>query len=606
MKKSLFYVFAGALCILGACNKEIEKPEENHESSGEKKMITEQVSVKSENDGSETKVSIDGSNYYHWTINDYMGFFVTDDDGASFVKETSSAYDTGTGKFTLSYEEGYTRGGYGVIPASFAKSLVGSTLTVTYPDSYDISDDIAAGRYDNRGTYIPVPMVAVNSGDNMTFYSIGALVKVTMSNIPAGTKTLYVTFNQTVTGDFTVTNPGTATPTVEVADAENKTTVAITVSEDGLTAAQAANPIVLYIPVPTTTGLGIASSATTKATVSRNKGYAWAVNAITCTGDGSFTTNLGKYFVAPGNLLVSKSGGALSYSFEAPLESKMRNGNPHTNGSSYAPDLTQDLTGLANGEYQDVFTWPQICTILSNGVVPDKEMVRVVPTDVYHFPIVTPLNIGGNDWTLTSTELMYALLGMTSTSYRFPDSYLRTGSKAIVGLNTEAIQARAIVTVADTPYASYSTVSGEIPGVLLFPDNYVDQTDAIQYVNQASIDKYWDTAASRAYSTINLSAFEKMINAGAVFLPAVGYYTGDSGTWTMTCSEYMNESVRIINDIAYYSTDDDAVYFSGSNMGKFGYAAAAVRLDNYASCVRLVREVVAEGTGTGLSFKWDE
>lgn len=598
MKKSLFYVFAGALCILGACNKEIEKPEENHESSGEKKMITEQVSVKSENDGSETKVSIDGSNYYHWTINDYMGFFVTDDDGASFVKETSSAYDTGTGKFTLSYEEGYTRGGYGVIPASFAKSLVGSTLTVTYPDSYDISDDIAAGRYDNRGTYIPVPMVAVNSGDKMTFYSIGALVKVTMSNIPAGTKTLYVTFNQTVTGDFTVTNPGTATPTVEVADTENKTTVAITVSEDGLTAAQAANPIVLYIPVPTTTGLGITSSATTKATVSRNKGYAWAVNAITCTGDGSFYTNVGKYFVASGNLLAYNNSGDFEYSFSHPFFSTMGSlYDPHQNIAKSEGPTEPSFANISSGSYKDVYTFDELRKLVGDTreTITAEDLPTCFLTNSISISKKTALDGTNTDiteynWSVPSQSLIYALTYDASNN----PLYIRIGQKGVVGLKTGVTLADVNVNVSGNAlYEKYAILDGTtIPGLLLFPDGYLDQTDCLSEVNYTSMTVptpgegmgYRGNTSWSEVQTIGHDALEKMIDAGAVFIATLGLF---DGPWEQVNAGYYHGSDLQTN--GRYPSLGPA---QGLGLN-FTYRAASVgaRYSIYYCSVRLVREM---------------
>lgn len=603
MKKSLFYVFAGALCILGACNKGIEKPEENHESSGEKKMITEQVLVKSENDGNETKVAIDGSNTYQWTSNDYLAFFVTSDGGASYTKvTTASPINTETKEFTLSYPEGSTRGGYGVIPASFAKSFAktyeSEVLTVTYPDSYDISADITAGRYDNRGTYIPVPMVAINSGDNMTFYSIGALVKVTMSNIPVGTKTLYITFNQTVTGDFTVANPGTVAPTVSVADTENKTTVAITVSEDGLTAAQAANPIVLYIPVPTTTGLGIASSATTKATVSRNKGYAWAVNAITCTGDGSFDTNVGKYFVASGNLLAYNNSGDFEYSFSHPFFSTMGSlYEPHHNIDKSEGPIEPSFANISSGSYKDVYTFDELRKLVGDTreTITAEDLPTSFSTNSISISKKTALDGTNTDiteynWSVPSESLIYALTFDASNN----PLYFRNGQKGVVGLKTGVTLADVNVNVSGNDlYEKYAIVDGTtIPGLLLFPDGYLDQTDCLSEVNFSSMTVptpgeglgYRGNTSWSEVQTIGHDALEKMIDAGAVFIATLGLF---DGPWEQ------------VDSSGYYHGSDLKANSKYPGLGpaqglglSFTYKAATVgaRYSIYYCSARLVRE----------------
>lgn len=602
MKKSFIYVLSGALCILSACNKEIEKPEENQESSGEKKMVTELVSVKSENDGNETKVSIDGSSRYHWTINDYMGYFITNNEGATYTKATSSAYDTKTGKFTLTYEEGYTRGGFGVIPASFAKSFEGGTLTVTYPDSYDISADITAGHYDNRGTYIPVPMVAVNSGDNMTFYSIGALVKVTMSNIPVGTKKLYITFNQVVTGDFEVKNPGTSDPTVSVNDA-NKSTVAITISESGITAEQATHSFVLYIPVPTTTDLSIASSTTTKAEVLRNKGYAWAVDAITFTGNkGYFATNDGTYIVAPGNLLAYNNGESIEYSFLSgnngldQLKSVWGTLDiPHKSSVEPAP-ATPGLATLPKNNYQDVFTWLELNAVFGNGVTPTAaDIVKNGENYAGAYRCYISPNtkrIEDENWMVPDTKIMEGLI----LSYESGHA-IRRIERAIVHTFLNATVAKVLVDVSDSPYESFANHSGwtaektTVAGALLFPDGYVDQTDAVTLVDYASMYQSWDTddglpGNKKTDLIISYSSFEKMVAAGAIFLPAVGIHSGTTWGQYGDCVA-LNHSDVYSND----NTSEGTVCNKGTNIPVRTPAVNAYRpLDRFNS-VRLVRKV---------------
>ena len=635
MKKNFIYVLAGALCILSACNKELEMPEEKQE-TGEKKMVTELVSVKSENEGNETKVAIDVENTYHWTSNDYLAFFVTNDEGATYEKrETVSSINTETKEFTLSYEEGYTRGGYGVIPASFAKSLADGKLTVTYPDSYDITADITAGRYDNRGTYIPVPMVAVNSGSNMTFYSIGALVKVTVSDVPVGTKKLYITFNKTVTGDFEITTEGfiPGTSSVTVADAvypytirdtytgDYPSTVEFIISESGITSAQAANNFVLYMPVPTTSNLQIRSSTVNKETVARNYGYSWSVPAITQIGEASTfriwdTNSEGIFKVAPGNLLAHNKSSDDGVTFSDPdfrdkIEFSFLSGtdqlittrgtltpaNPHFNEGS-TEDPKPFPTCSTHSTYQDEFFWDDLRIIMGDA----ENTIGSYP---YQF-ITNSLTIGGTSWCAPQRDVIGAINDNWTASQGYGQ---RRGDKATVHGYFYASGARVRINVAGTDYENYALITeGEktVPGILYFPDGYVDQTDLITRVahyDQNSARYYKDKngtysrpdgwADSKAIQgvlewseaqLIDYNYFKKMVDLGVIFLPAAGYHVfSRSYTLVGSAGIYLSAS-------SYGSNPENNDYSHGLNITTSGCGIGG-RRQHYSGSVRLVRKL---------------
>lgn len=561
MKKILIFTLVGILCAISSCTAivDILDLEDNN---GEYR--TEFVRVASENPA--TKVSLTGNNY-GWTASDRMAFFITNDEGASYLLQTSDYYDNGG--FSLTYASNYKRKGYAVIPDSFATSLSGSTLTVTYPDSYDISAQIDAGSYDNASLYLPAPMVAVSDVDQIqsqeiTFYSIGALVKVVMSNIPVGTKKLFVTFNQVVTGDFVVSNPGTATSSVSVSDKANSSTVAFTISASGLTAEQATHSIVLYIPVPTTTGLSIASSTTTKANVERNKGYVFEVDAITRVSNTTdFKVGSYNYILSPGNLLAHNNGGNIEWSFLSGLDqlkTVTRNLDNDRHVQEYAKGAMLDgehnpipfswqLTAPSleeNGYYKDVFGWEELYQYWM-GEAPDpnhdfgtapSQIVQIVDgkekTTGVNFTgnnplvITTGKTISGNLWYIPSPQEFNSLI-FNGTELYSPDSNPRDGILACVAGTTNARMARGRVLLDDTAYANYAMVpiNLESPdpkytnGLFLFPDGYVDQTGVFNpdYINDISAG-----LSSKKRNDISYSAFEKMVAAGVIFIPCAGQY----------------------------------------------------------------------------------
>ena len=637
MKSSLF-LFAGALSILSACNVEIQMPEEKQE-SGEKKMVTEKVSVKSENDGNETKVAIDGTNTYQWTSNDYLAFFVTNDGGTTYEKKmTASPINTETKEFTLSYEEGYTRGGYGVIPASFAKSLADGKLTVTYPDSYDISADIKAGRYDNRGTYIPVPMVAVNSGSNMTFYSIGALVKVTVSDVPVGTKKLYITFNKTVTGDFEITTEGfiPGTSCVTVADAvypyrikdtytgDYPSTVEFIISESGITSAQAANNFVLYMPVPTTSNLQIRSSTVNKETVARNYGYSWSVPAITQIGEASTfriwdTNSEGIFKVAPGNLLAHNKSSEDGVTFSDPdfrdkiefsflsgtdqlitTRGKLTPANPHFNEGS-TEDPKPFPTCSTHDTYQDEFFWDDLRIIMGDAG-------STISSYPYNFA-TNGLTINETNWSAPTREESGAINDNWWSTHGYGQ---RRGNKATVRGFFYASGTRVRINVAGTAYEGYALITeGEmtVPGVLYFPDGYVDQTDLITNVAHYddNSDRYYkdkngnnnrpdgwgnmsaiNTSGMTSYleaQLVDYDYFKKMVDLGVIFLPAAGYHVY-SRSYTLVGSAGIYLSATSDGN-----DPEQNSYSWGLNLTGYGGCGIGGRRSHFSGSVRLVREV---------------
>lgn len=602
MKKNYLLLIAAsvALAFTACSTKEFDLPEDKNPGvTQEMKHIS--LSATTENDNN-TKVTLVGT-AYGWSA------------GVDKVKVTtteglveSGAYSAG--HFELTYSG--SRDGYAVVPSSFLTAADGSNLTITYPSSYDISSYITdsyldGGKYDAAGAYLPIPMIATSTeGESMlTFYALGALVRVTVSDVPVGTKKLYITFNQTVTGDFAVTSPTPGTSQVVVADTSTPSTVEFTISDTGITAEQAANSFVLYIPVPTTSGLGIASSATTKATVARNRGYAWAVDAITHTGDGSIATNDGTFIFAPGNLLVHKVSGVLEYSFEDPVISTRGelSDDPHVSGGSgipataYSPTLLSDLV---EGKYQDVFN-----SLVLREIVGDHQGEgtpnyndgndEYYDTHLNYVFQTNAISINGKSWRVPSLKFWDAL------NYTHEHEGSRTGRQATVRDKKASSYANVLVDVSGNDERDgYAVYSGKyVCGRLFFPDGYVDQTDLLSELDFESLtDPNGKTPPAMTYNyykswaevknIISSDVLDIMLSQGAAFLSAsAGLYAGGWANTGSTAAGYY------LGDWIGYKTGIKTGTFAGwgYNLMYSGGAAYAVRQFERSCLVRLVRDV---------------
>lgn len=641
MKKNYLFLIAAsvALAFTACSTKELDLPEEK-ESGVAEEMKHVSLSATTENDNS-TKVTLDGTTYGWSSGVDKLMVTTT----GGLVESSTFSSD---GHFTLDYSG--SRDGYAVIPSTFLTGYDGSNLTITYPSSYDISSYItdsylAGGKYDAAGAYLPIPMIATSTegDDNLKFYALGALVRVTVSDVPVGTKKLFITFNQTVTGNFTVTSPIPGTNSVAVVDASTPSTVEFTISADGITPEQAANSFVLYIPVPKTTGLGIASSSKTKASVARNMGYAWSVHAITYIGNkGYFQTTDGIYEFAPGNLLAYKttSGKAdITYSFEDPLISTrgkmdddphLYTGTDESKGDIISRSISPLLSELGsdgNGfEYQDVFSWDVLRAIVGDLPVDSEKGAGYYLTDdekyqwdspYYQDPVTgdvrnnyydfatNAIEIGGKTWSVP-TERFWCAFTRQFTSNPSEKKYdvNRTGILATVSgmTNAQFAKVKVLVTGNDT-YDGYgypfSDGKNYIPGTLFFPDGYVDQTDLLGTKNNRPSN--YDIAPSISYEQ-----YVEMISKGAVFLGAVGQHlesNADKSQWNWSMVPISVGGYRFYGYYLSSSLSFDTLNFEflehtsgrfngrGLNCGDNGGAAFASRPLDRSYSVRLIRDL---------------
>lgn len=573
-KRVIIGLVAGvmALSVL-SCAKEQQKDNLPENPNG---LITEVLSATKEGDA--TKVTMNSSRQFGWSTSDQVAFTINDGTGTYYFKESDTYGKTIAEKFTVSYPETHTRTGYAVIPSTFAGGYDGSTLTVTYPETYDISADMDGGCYDNADAahFIPFPMVSVSDPESaaLTFYSIGALAKVSVSAVPAGTKNLYITFNKPVTGNFTVVGPATATPQVSCSGEAN-TTVTVTISESGLASQQ---NIVLYIPIPVCdNGLTVLTSSTApKLSMARNKGYAFAISAITSKNNDQpyFTLGGDLYEIAPGNL-SNTYGYTGTWSF---LDNQVKT------------QLTLHTVTPTTKIERDVFRFNELKNVFYNTSSDEDEVYPYTLGGQLGTSLAGKDGTSHDDWKLMSEESI-------------SDLFFNNNSTGVVGTTDNAHYARILVDVSDSAYESYAmldesfTTSGSpkkyVYGMILFPNDYYDITDLIS----ADINGVTGNNTREGKSIIPYEAFDAMADAGAIFLVAAGRYSGSNGGWYDTQG---NGNLYMCSATATSSSNCD--YFNGVDFRTVSRETYMPR--------RLIRAISAPAGGDtsvsqGDNWSWD-
>lgn len=297
--------------------------------------------------------------------------------------------------------------------------------------------------------------------------------------------------------------------------------------------------------------------------------------------DGRFTINGdgAKVYFSQGNLQATYDGSAWSWAFadnqydyigNAEGNTKVTDSSPFVSGYS-GSSTTVDLFGWVGASSNwNTNTGVNMYGITSSTATANKDGYGnqrddVLKSDWGTLAITNGGNATNSGWrTLTSAEWEW-ILGPSSSPN--PGTNCRTSS-----------------TVGGTENARYAkaTVAG-MTGLIIFPDSYTHPNDvtAPTSINTAT--------AAFTVNTYDATAWEKMEEAGAVFLPVAGYRYGTSvnyvgsrgGYWTS--SPYNNSTV--IN-----STDNKKAYYLriySSNNNNFVDLSNNDRCNGYS--VRLVK-----------------
>ena len=169
-------------------------------------------------DPADTKTSYDsGSGKFAWSIGDHIALY---NDGA-YTKARLAKIKGDTGYFSLPLSS-TSRSHYALYPfdlmdeGHFGDAPEG--LWVNLPDSYFVENSEAGWR-DSLAVYSPMPMVAVNTeGQKLHFKHLGAMIRVTLRNIPSGTRIIAFQTGENITGKFRVFDPSSDAPYIRLDD----------------------------------------------------------------------------------------------------------------------------------------------------------------------------------------------------------------------------------------------------------------------------------------------------------------------------------------------------------------------------------------------------
>ena len=172
----------------------------------------------------DTKASINStSGAFTWSAGDAIGIW----NGSSFQEMTTQDDGVASATFAGTYEG--TLSGYAVYPSAIGKSVSGSDVTVTLPDSYDWKEGEVAA-----------PMLATYDASSLSFKHLGGVVMVTLNNVPANAAKFVFNTDKDITGDYTVTSGGEIKTAGSSANNEVAFTFTLTAATD----------MEFYVPVP--------------------------------------------------------------------------------------------------------------------------------------------------------------------------------------------------------------------------------------------------------------------------------------------------------------------------------------------------------------------
>ena len=251
MKKNyLLSIIAVCTCLFTACNKEIDTPQTEGSEEKNEGVITYIRATGNEN---ESKGSIDGdSGSFYWNEGDQIAVWNNGAYQSSIALSAEAGDIVGEKPANATFRfsgELNNRANFAVFPASIADEdhATSSDFSISLKGTYTL-DEVA-------GEKSPVPMIAVNDGDNLHFKQLGALLRITLNNLPPSTKSVTIDFNgKKVWGSFPVAStvvPGSSNIVTAAAtgDDTGKDVITINITGDhGWIDNQDVN-----IPVPTGT-----------------------------------------------------------------------------------------------------------------------------------------------------------------------------------------------------------------------------------------------------------------------------------------------------------------------------------------------------------------
>ncbi len=478
-----------------------------------------------------------------WETNDPIAVYVS---GTGANKYVDAAVTSNSVRLSLT--SGQTRSGYAIYPRSSAGS---TTPTVVYPSSYDMyGKDVTSAN-----TWAPTPMVADNTKTDLSFFHVGGLIRLHVTEIPSGTTTLIVTFTglsspNYVAGTFTVNNPGTNTATTTYSSSPNG---AITFSNLSISNSE----VYLNIPVPTIdltalTGIQVRATGgtditTTKAVsgwgpIAHGTGKKVDVSFISVTHSSGYTGRFRGYELSKGYLVWDTTAG--EYKLSDPDDPFLPIRYYGTSGDALTAALNTVWhqwggSGLDNSLKGRIDGNPAATANITNGLAVDG-LVWKIPSNTQWGSIIG----NGPSCTINSTTAGYSvvrvsLAGATSVGEEGYDYHSKglnnTSGGAVTGNN-----------------------GGFQVGLLLVPDYTAVSCPGITANNKNFT----------AGTTISWTALKQLLDGGCVFLPAAGYYSGGWGRggsygtyWSATQRNGSNAYILYIDTSTVSGAGDFGKYY---------------------------------------------
>lgn len=450
------------------------------------------------------------------------------------------------------YPYRYTAEG-AVIPSYNAGT---GALSVTLPDTYDYA---TVG-----GTKNPVPMVAKNlytDGNDLTFYTVGALIRISTSGIPSKARKLVVSFDKTVTGEFEVNDLSTLgttnVPHIDIDSESASSTVTINVTPG--------TDCIDYINIPVPTGSVKVTSLSvydesdalvmSKGSIGNELIPSWAAArahgkkaSVTCT------PSIGSMIVSPGKLYTALNGKELLMA-ENWYEHMYVYSGADQNGDGYADD-DKDKDGVTDDDEKQIvngsginsfetealysiqnrthFNWNEMYYMFQEDYNPTTDPVTwTKATDNTRGGTVEDIKytydlskeFGGKNWHVPSDVEAFSLFGED-----------RFG--AIIDGNRGLFCLKLLVTdMAENEGTTHLNGEGAVTalgklklapiytsqaGILYLPDNV---EIPVSYFSSFSVESA-NLSALYTVTTITKEKINQLIsNYGCAFLPALGHWT---------------------------------------------------------------------------------
>ena len=249
MKTNKYFMLAALAMFSAACSLEEINVDTPAEEADTNVKVTYLNAIGGEEE--EVKSTVSDKANFAWATGDQIAVFA---DGGYKISDPLAEGGSNNKVFAFSDDNAFelaTRANFALFPASLVNDPIGDIYTSTFteealilnlPKEYNLSEV-----KDNNS---PTPMIADNSGKDLEFKSICALLRFTLINVPKQTNYITFDFNgKKVCGEHVLTDVVPGETAVVAADTEEMDDI-ITVCNNGVFETFQTK-LVVNVPVPT-------------------------------------------------------------------------------------------------------------------------------------------------------------------------------------------------------------------------------------------------------------------------------------------------------------------------------------------------------------------